>query len=205
MKLSQQLLAVILLWSFAVGAMLGAIWDVFRVIRVAMSVENTEDLPRFYRRLLNVCAFAEDILFSVIAAVGVTIFVYHTNDGKFRWFALAGCALGFYIYYKTIGRLVISIAKPLTALIRRIIAFICVKIIFPPFRFCAVMLARLSRLLFKASKALFVNIFNLIRRRVIISRIKNEARRKRASAVSKRRSSNITNRGEEKKHCAKEA
>ena len=53
----------------------------------------------------NACkADAEDILYFSVAGVGFFLVAYRMNDGILRWYAFAGCALGAYVYYRTLAR-----------------------------------------------------------------------------------------------------
>lgn len=47
---------------------------------------------------------AEDILYFSVAGVGFFLVAYRMNDGILRWYAFAGCALGAYVYYRTLAR-----------------------------------------------------------------------------------------------------
>lgn len=54
---------------------------------------------------------AEDILFFSAAGVGFFLVAYRMNDGILRWYAFAGCALGAYVYYRTLARLLECVRK----------------------------------------------------------------------------------------------
>ncbi len=126
MEISQKVLALALLYSAVVGAALGALYDVFRIIRVAM--KPSPDMPAVLRSVYDAIGdaviFAEDILFSFAAALVVTVFLFHINDGQLRWFVLAGAGTGFTFYYITVGRLVILCAEVIISFIRMIIRFV---------------------------------------------------------------------------------
>lgn len=119
------------LYAAGVGAILGMIYDVFRILRIATRPkENRLPKPAGKRcRLLPAgnCLYAasvffEDILFSLIAGIVVSIFIFNINDGQIRWFALAGAGIGFFIYYQTVGRVVIAVADVILRILRRIVA-----------------------------------------------------------------------------------
>lgn len=133
MEVSQKLLALALLYSAGIGAALGALYDVFRIMRVAM--KPLPDMParirQFYNTVGDTMIFAEDILFSLTAAAVVAVFLFHINDGQLRWFVLAGAAAGFSLYYMTVGRLVMLCANAIISFIRSLIRLILRLTLFP--------------------------------------------------------------------------
>ncbi|GHV11474.1 hypothetical protein FACS1894219_02670 [Clostridia bacterium] len=97
--------------SLIVGGALGVFYDVFRIIRVA-----------FKPRWLSV--FIQDLVFCLISAVTVILFLLHANSGRVRWFALLAFALAFVLYHMTLGRLVMFAATKIIAFIRATLAFL---------------------------------------------------------------------------------
>lgn len=75
--------------------------------------------------------FATDIIYSILITVIYVIFIYHTNHGRARWFMGAACALGFYIYYKTVGRLVAGAAEVILFIIRALVAVLLRAVAYP--------------------------------------------------------------------------
>jgi hypothetical protein len=159
LEVSQQLLALALMYSAVVGAALGVLYDVFRVIRVAM--KPSPAMPPGLRAICStfgdVLIFFEDIMFSAAAAVVVCVFLFHINDGQVRWFVLAGAGAGFMLYYMTVGRLVIMCAEAIINFIRMAIAFILRITIVPAARavyftgrLLAQLLLRFGRMLYTA-------------------------------------------------------
>lgn len=98
---------IIFLYATALGAMLCAVYDVFRIIRIAFGGKIT-------------AVFVEDILFSIIALVLTFIFVVAFNNGELRFFVLIGELLGFVAYYFTLGRLTMSVSKMIISLIKKL-------------------------------------------------------------------------------------
>lgn len=126
MEISQKVLALALLYSAVVGAALGMLYDVFRIIRVAMkpSPGMPATLRAVYDAIGDTVIFTEDILFSFAAALVVIVFLFHINDGQLRWFVLAGAGIGFMLYYITVGRLLLLCAEAIISFIRMIIRFV---------------------------------------------------------------------------------
>jgi|GEM_PF-919038 len=75
--------------------------------------------------------FATDIIYSILITVIYVIFIYHTNHGRARWFMGAACALGFFIYYKTIGKLVAGAAEVILFVIRALVAVLIRAVAYP--------------------------------------------------------------------------
>ena len=131
------------------GIFLGAVYDIFRLFRIARS-ENTysarkEIRKRFFpksegegknprRRITDTAiVFMEDILFFLIVAVTEILAVYHINEGEIRIYCLLASALGFFTYQKTLGRLIIFFSKKILYLIRKIVYCIACAILVPAF------------------------------------------------------------------------
>lgn len=86
------------LYSFLVGAFIGLLYDLFRVSRVLLG-----------RGRLKV--FFEDLVFCLMSAVVLCVFVFNTTMGMVRLFAFCGVAVGFFLYYFTLGRLTVGLAR----------------------------------------------------------------------------------------------
>lgn len=92
----------IFLLSIVLGAALGICYDVLRILRVA-----------FAHAIAVV--FAEDILFSVVCATATVLFTLGVDRGRIRAFVLIGEAMGFILYYCTVGVLVLGVSKSVIA------------------------------------------------------------------------------------------
>lgn len=120
-----------LMCSFFLGIFLGAIYEVFRIRRIAFkngSLKATKIIDTF------ITAF-EDIIFLIFAAVTTIILSYKLNYGIPRWYSYGAAILGVILWRKTAGRLIIKLADKIIALITGAIKVIFGKIIFPPIRF----------------------------------------------------------------------
>ncbi|MBQ8894664.1 MAG: spore cortex biosynthesis protein YabQ [Clostridia bacterium] len=88
---SQQ--AAAFLWSVVLGAVLGVLYDWFRVGRII-------------RKKGWLAVFLEDLLFALAAAFATAFCFTFTNYGQVRLFLLVGEGLGFLIYFHTAGAVV---------------------------------------------------------------------------------------------------
>ena len=126
------------------GVFLGIVYDVFRLFRIGRN-DKTHlvfvSLKRRFgwkssrtkkRHISDVIwIFIEDILFFLIAAITEILVTYHLNGGEFRIYSLLLSLIGFFIYQKTVGNLLIYFSKKLLYLFRKIMYGICVAILLP--------------------------------------------------------------------------
>ena len=92
MSVDYVLHSLLALWSILLGCFLGFVYEFFR------------GLHRFHPHMgWLICL--EDILFSLICAVGMMLLFFNLSFGRMRFFAFPGIVLGFVIWYFTLGRL----------------------------------------------------------------------------------------------------
>ncbi len=108
------------LFSICFGLFLGAVYDIFRILRVAFPSSKG-------------AVFVEDSLFFILASVLTFSFIFNINNGQIRLFLLLGTFLGATVYYFTIGILVIKSAKTVIKILDK---FFCavIKVIFYPIK-----------------------------------------------------------------------
>jgi hypothetical protein len=111
-------LARMFLASLLCGVLLELFWECLGFIgcivryRKKGSTKPVKDNP-----VGLVIIFIKDILFFTIAGVVVAVLIYWTNDGQFRFLALAGLLIGFLICYKTLGSLLRKLNEQLVKLL----------------------------------------------------------------------------------------
>lgn len=81
-----------------VGFLLGAFYDVFRVIRLMMKPSAK-------------WVFVQDLLFFSISAMVTFLFALAVNGGELRLYLIVGLTVGFTAYLVTVGRLVVRFAR----------------------------------------------------------------------------------------------
>lgn len=129
-----------ILYSAAIGALLGVIYDIFRIIRIAVQISERDNAngnaksAKMRETFSFIIIFIEDILFFIIAAIITILFIFMVNNGQVRLFAITGEILGFTVYYFTVGRVVKALAERIIALIRLFIRLIYKYIVLPPIR-----------------------------------------------------------------------
>ncbi len=138
----------LILFFLIPGIVLGAVYDVFRIMRLARTDPTGGIIPKLYRhfkierkvrlqserkkeRISDILVFAEDILFCMIAALMEILLFYHLNGGVIRIYGLLLSALGFFLYRISIGVLVIGMAKRIISLVRRPLYMLSVLLLTP--------------------------------------------------------------------------
>ena len=94
--------------SLLVGALLGLLYDCFRITRVALP------LPKLV-------VFCEDLCFCLIAAGATFAYLLMVVEGQLRFFVLLGEGLGWLVYRLTLGGLVMGCANALIRLVKRML------------------------------------------------------------------------------------
>ena len=126
----------LVLYSLILGAVLGVVFDILRVSRVLISYRGNEGrIRRVSDTFLSVIAFIEDILFASVSAVLLILFCFKVNRGISRSFILFGAAVGFVLYYFTLGRLTSLAANAISRAIYTLFAFIAKRCLLPIIRF----------------------------------------------------------------------
>ena len=89
------------------GGVAGCFYDAFRIVRFAFNFGKT-------------AIFIQDIIFFTVCGVFAFLFMLTFTAGQIRAFVLMAQALGFIVYYLTIGRMVYGLAKRIISLIKRV-------------------------------------------------------------------------------------
>lgn len=121
--------------SCGMGFLLGAYYDLFRVIRLVM---------RPGKRAI----FFQDVFFFLSSAVVTFLFSLSVMDGELRFYLFLGLIAGFFAYYFTIGRVVVRSAKAVVAAFLKVWRLFW-RAVFWPFRLVARLLRRPARFLQK--------------------------------------------------------
>lgn len=79
--------------SLLFGAILGAFYDLFRIIRIFFKC-------RFWD------VFIQDVIYFFISAVLTFLFILFINFGEIRFYILAAEIIGWILYYTTVGNLI---------------------------------------------------------------------------------------------------
>ena len=151
--------AALFVYALIIGVFIGAVYDVFRIIRIALTGgmacsqkacfepfeklvsrlsgqgENSGKVFRSIgKRLDYVVTFVCDVLFFLITAVIGAVFLYQANYGQLRLYVLVAAVIGFVVYYNTVGRMITLVAGFVISLFRLIFAFLTYRLIVPVFK-----------------------------------------------------------------------
>lgn len=145
------------LYSLLLGAFFGLIYDIFRIIRIAISgvgigtnkpaSAKIDELSshiiaksargrkakknRVGEKLYDILVFIQDVLFFLIAAMLLTVFLYCFNFGQLRLYIYIGVFAGFLAYYNTVGRLIAAVSGLILSVVKLLIIFLVYSIITP--------------------------------------------------------------------------
>ena len=95
-------------YSILTGAVLGVVYDIFRILRIACPPKK-------------IGIIVQDIIFALICIITTLMFFQFFTNGALRFFVLIGEFLGFLLYYLTIGVIVIKIARVIINIVKKII------------------------------------------------------------------------------------
>ena len=123
-EISREAFLPFLVFSFLIGITLGLVYDVFRIRRKATRKAGK-------RRVDFVLTFFEDVIFCLFATVSMILVTYKLYFGIPRWYAYVSCVLGFFLWQKTVGRLVMKLSDKIIDLIARALSFVKRKAVKP--------------------------------------------------------------------------
>jgi spore cortex biosynthesis protein YabQ len=108
-------------YACLLGAVLGAAYDLFRILRIAHPPGRG-------------VVFLQDIIFFLFAATSTFLFLLVQNEGVLRAFLLTGEFLGAVVYSLTLGGLIIRVAGRIIFAVKKVFYFVCRHILWPIWR-----------------------------------------------------------------------
>ena len=106
-------------YSFLFGFCLGFSFELFRFLRLA--------LPH-----PTLLVALEDLLFCLPASFLFLLFTFAFSDGTVRYFSVVGFFLGFWIYFQTVGKIILFFSDHILRLIHWILRLCFRTILLPP-------------------------------------------------------------------------
>lgn len=174
--------ALTFLFSLVFGAALGAVYDVFRILRIAIPFGK-------------IAIFIQDLLFFLLSALLTFAFMLYESSGMVRIFIIFGELLGATVYYFTLGVIVIKSSKAIIGFFKAVFSAIFCFIFKPIGRFIKFLAGKIHNLKNSAiillKKRFKVFKFSLQQRRgVLYNQIKlNKAKKRAKKRLSKKKSS----------------
>ena len=120
MAISASAQALVFVVSLLVGALLGVLYDAFRIIRLAV-------------RCGKAMLILQDVIFLLACTLITFLFLLRVNSGGIRFFIIMGEILGAVIYYLTLGVLVMKLAGAIIDAVRRFKAYLKSRML-PPMK-----------------------------------------------------------------------
>ena len=147
--LSQQLLLGLLLHSLAAGALMGAIYDVIRFVKMLVGVEYGayKKTSKFTLKnaVTSVVTFCSDVIFWLLFALCAISLTYTISGGIFRGLVYIGMLSGLCVCYLTLGKLTLKISSKISKVVKKTVRAL-IKIILIPLRAIFCIFVRLYRL-----------------------------------------------------------
>ena len=147
--LSQQLLLGLLLHSLAAGALMGAIYDVIRFVKMLAGVEYGvyKKTSKFTLKnaVTSAVTFCSDVIFWLLFALCAISLTYTISGGIFRGLVYIGMLSGLCVYYFTLGKLTLKISSKISKVVKKTVRAL-IKIILIPLRAIFCIFVRLYRL-----------------------------------------------------------
>lgn len=97
--------------SILLGASLAAVYDIFRILRIAIPSGSL---------LIAI----EDIFYFLFCTFVTFTFILRTNEGMVRSYILLGEIIGWVLYYLTLGNLVISFSRKIILFFEKLFLFV---------------------------------------------------------------------------------
>ena len=141
--------------SLLFGLFAGALFDVFRIMRIARRSFGRASLPRFLRFGDGILCFFADMIYWLMLAAAYSVFIYHRAYGRLRLGSLLCVGVGFFVWHYTLGRLMILTADRIIALVRRIVGFIISVTLKPIFCALVFLVRRLLGILYRIRTAFY--------------------------------------------------
>ena len=138
-EISREAFLPFLVASIIFGVIFGAVYDLFRIRRKALPVRS--------RAAEYILIFFEDVIFSLFVSVCLILLCYKTHFGIPRWYSYAGSALGFYLYRRTLGKIVMGLTEKLISLTKKGLLQLKKRLFMPVFRRLKTLFGRLFKAL----------------------------------------------------------
>jgi hypothetical protein len=147
MEISPYMLTLLLIYSFLFGVFAGAVYDVSKILRALLFEGTSTDrqkklcdiklvlvgklTPKRNSNLLPIFVFIFDILIFLFIGCGIAVLNFYFNRGQMRLYTITAVAVGFLVYYFTLGKIVSFFADWLVFALRAVMAILARLLIAP--------------------------------------------------------------------------
>ncbi len=111
----------VLFFSLGFGFLAGLWYECLRIVRTAVKTVY-RPTKRAGRILLGVLDFILDLVYFLVLSVAAVLSMFVCNRGQLRLSMLLAAGVGLYLYFVTIGRMIVCIHR---AILRWIYRFLC--------------------------------------------------------------------------------
>lgn len=135
--LSEEALISLLLRSLCCGVALGVFYDALRFLKMLFGYDyftGRSPLGKGKRALIFIVTFFSDLVFWITSGIVSIALMYTVGGGSFRGMTYMWLALGFAIYYFTLGRSALKLGAILSAFVKKT-ACAVLRLISIPLRF----------------------------------------------------------------------
>ncbi len=112
-----------ILESCLLGLIFGAGYDIIRIAYILCHIaayRGTKEKPVPRTKGAFAVFFLFDFVYLLVVTFFFSVFLFYTNHGVFRLYIFVPAALGFWIYYQTLGRLVMFFSETIVSFLRKL-------------------------------------------------------------------------------------
>lgn len=138
-------------YSVIMGVFFGIIYDFVKITRVLQGISaysgishkiHGMKLPLIRHRFSDpkkkknsaraiIILFLGDIIFSLLCAAAYSLFLFHAIRGQVRWYFIVATAVGFFLYYFTVSKIVIKLIEALFWVVKIVIIYLWEAFLLP--------------------------------------------------------------------------
>lgn len=123
------------LYSFILGLIFGGLYDIIRMIHILCGIASYDgkscDIMK-RGKIPFVLFFVFDTVYALAVTAIFSVFQYWQMNGRFRLFVLLSAVVGFVVWYRTAGRVVMALSEAVV----RFIKSVFLRFVVLPVRFC---------------------------------------------------------------------
>ena len=132
--LAQSTIAKWFLWAFLDGVALGVFHDIIRAFKMLCGISYFGEKKKkgiFGKAFEHFLTFLCDIVFFLVASVVSLLLIYRMGGGIFRAFTYGSMAIGFILYYFTVGKLTLRLTDIIIGFLKKILKKIAFLLLLP--------------------------------------------------------------------------
>ena len=142
--------------SFILGLIFGAVYDIIRIVYILCGLVSYDGGSIVERKgkLPFCCRLMTDFAAALFIGLSFSVYIYAANDGRFRWFMAAFCAVGFVLWQTAASKPVLFLAAKASDALRALIRTVLIRPLCAVGRRIAGLMGRLFGLIRGAARGL---------------------------------------------------